>query len=129
VVKLELDPAFADSMGEAFKPLGVYLNFFQPTLAPATDRTFKVMLVNDEPRPADGKLAVVLQDAKGGTLAMSDTRYTLPALGATAVDLTLSIPADAAGKCTVVAVADADDEKFGTSTRSRRRVTVAPAGK
>src|SRR5512147_2914951 len=47
VTKLKLDPAFADYLAEAFKPLGVYLNFFQPTLAPGTSRTFKVMLVND----------------------------------------------------------------------------------
>jgi hypothetical protein len=38
VSKLQLDPAFADYMGEAFKPLGVYLNFFQPTLATGTNR-------------------------------------------------------------------------------------------
>ena len=31
VKTLKLDPRFADYMGEAFKPLGVYLNFFQPT--------------------------------------------------------------------------------------------------
>ncbi len=32
VTRLELDPAFVDYVGEAFKPLGVYVNFFQPTL-------------------------------------------------------------------------------------------------
>ena len=32
VTRLKLDPAFADYMAEAFKPLGVYINFFQPTL-------------------------------------------------------------------------------------------------
>ena len=31
-------PAFADYMGEAFKPLGVYINFFQPTVKPGVSR-------------------------------------------------------------------------------------------
>jgi hypothetical protein len=35
VRKLKLDPAFADYLGEAFKPLGVYLDCFQPTLQPS----------------------------------------------------------------------------------------------
>ena len=34
--KLDLDPAFADYVGEAFKPLGVYINFFHPTLTTGT---------------------------------------------------------------------------------------------
>jgi hypothetical protein len=45
VTRLKLDPAFADYMGEAFKPLGVYVNFFQPTLHAGASRTFTVMLV------------------------------------------------------------------------------------
>ncbi len=36
VTKLELDPAFQDYLGEAFKPLAVYVNFFQPTLKAGT---------------------------------------------------------------------------------------------
>ena len=32
VETLTLEPHFADYMGEAMKPLGVYVNFFQPTL-------------------------------------------------------------------------------------------------
>ena len=37
VTKLELDPAFQDYMGEAFKPLGVYVNFFQPSIKAVRD--------------------------------------------------------------------------------------------
>src|ERR1017187_251013 len=47
VEKLELDPHFRDYMSQAFAPLGVYLSFFQPEVAPGK-RTFRVMLVNDE---------------------------------------------------------------------------------
>ena len=45
---LTLNPWFEDYMGEAMKPLGVYLNFFQPTLAAGKARRFQVMMVNDE---------------------------------------------------------------------------------
>ena len=36
VEPLVLDPYFADYVGDAFKPLGIYLNFWQPELPPAS---------------------------------------------------------------------------------------------
>jgi hypothetical protein len=65
VRRLRLDPAFADYMGEAFKPLGVYVNFFQPSLPAGTNRTFTVMMVNDDAAPVSGTLALTLETARG----------------------------------------------------------------
>lgn len=65
VTKLELDPAFQDYLGEAFKPLGVYLNFFQPSLKAGATREFTVMMVNDEAKPVCGRLTLSLETRSG----------------------------------------------------------------
>ncbi len=123
VTKLKLDPAFADYMGEAFKPLGVYINFFQPNLGAGSNRSFKVMLVNDCDRPAKGRLTLLLENAKGKTLAKADRDFSLAALGDGSFDLSLTIPS-ASGPCTLKAIAQAKD--FGAPTQSRRWLAISP---
>jgi hypothetical protein len=61
VTRLKLDPHFADYMGEAFKPLGVYINFFQPTLSPGNSREFTVMMVNDSYQAASGQVVLTFE--------------------------------------------------------------------
>jgi hypothetical protein len=58
VATLTLEPNFADYVREAFKPLGVYINFWQPRLKLGERRTYAVMMVNDEPRAVKGKLSL-----------------------------------------------------------------------
>lgn len=41
VTRLELDPSFRDYVGESFKPLGVYVNFWQPSLAAKSERSHR----------------------------------------------------------------------------------------
>jgi hypothetical protein len=120
VTRLQLDPAFADYMGEAFKPLGVYLNFFQPTLAAQTTRTFKVMLVNDYDRHVSGKLVLTLQDQKGRVAAQAERDFSLAALGDQTLEVPLSIPR-LSGK--YVLKATARQSRTGERTASRRWVT------
>ena len=123
VTRLKLDPAFADYMGEAFKPLGVYLNFFQPTLAAASERRFKVMLVNDYYTPVSGRVELVLEDDRGHALARAENHFELPALGDLSIEIPLSIPAGS-GKCTLKAIARPDRLiKIGPTT-SRRWVRI-----
>lgn len=123
VTRLELDPAFADYMGEAFKPLGVYLNFFQPSLPAGANRTFKIMMVNDEYRPAQGTLTLSLEGPSGQTLARSKRPYDLPALGDGTYELALTVP-EMAGKCILKAAARPDAPQDAAPTVSRRWVTV-----
>jgi hypothetical protein len=123
VTRLELDPAFADYVGEAFKPLGVYLNFFQPKLAAGTSRTFQVILVNDTAQPARGKLLLSLADATGKTLAQSEQPYQVPAGGDARHELALAVPA-APGPATLRAAACSEGLSPGETTVSRRWVTV-----
>jgi hypothetical protein len=56
--KLELHADFTDYVGEAFKPLGVYLNFWQPTLRGGASRAVNVMMVNDEYSASAGRVSL-----------------------------------------------------------------------
>jgi hypothetical protein len=123
VRKLRLDPAFADYLGEAFKPLGVYLNFFQPTLPAGQPRAFKVMLVNDHPKPVRGSVRLSLVDDAGRELVTVERRLDLAPLGNATCDLTLGIPATP-GKATLRAAYRPDDRRQGDTTVSRRWVEV-----
>jgi hypothetical protein len=121
VARLQLDPAFADYMGEAFKPLGAYINFFQPTLAAQTRQNFKVMLVNDYDRHVGGKLVLALQDEKGRVVAESEQDFSMAALGDQTLEIPLEIP-KVFGKCFHKATARPADT--GETTVSRRWVTL-----
>jgi hypothetical protein len=123
VTRLTLDPAFADYVAEAFKPLGVYINYFQPTLKAGETRAFRVMLVNDDGQAVSGNLTLSLEDASGTSLASTTQRFEMTAAGDASLDLTLTVPA-ALGKCTLKAVAESDGEKKIAPTVSRRWVTV-----
>jgi len=122
VTKLTLDPAFADTMGEAFKPLGVYVNFFQPTLKAGAPHAFTVMLVNDYGKPVSGMLDLSLTTKKGKTLARTVHPFEMAALGDTRVTLTLDVP-DGEDDCVLTATADGVGVKE-KPTRSRRWVKV-----
>jgi hypothetical protein len=121
VTRLKLDPAFADYMGEAFKPLGVYLNFFQPTLPAGATREFTVMMVNDEAKPQRGQLILSLETKSGKVLAQMKQPFDIEALGAQTCKLSLAIPSDG-GDCVLKATARAG----GGATVSRRWVSVTP---
>jgi hypothetical protein len=123
VKNLKLDPAFADYLGEAFKPLGVYINFFQPMLKAGTTREFTVMLVNDESKRLKGKLALTLENKSGKVLVRVQQPFNLPELGAATQKMSLTIP-EAAGDCVLKAVARADGKPAKAPTVSRRWVTV-----
>ena len=81
MTKLKLDPAFADYVGEAFKPLGVYLNFFQPTLKAGERRAFTVMMVNDRNEPEKGELRLALEAEGGREVARDPGPLTSPRSG------------------------------------------------
>jgi hypothetical protein len=125
VTRLQLDPAFADYMGEAFKPLGVYINFFHPTLPAESERRFKVMLVNDYDRAVSGKLILVLQDVKGRVVAQVEHPFSIAALGDQSLEILLTIP-KVSGKC--VLKATAEPAGGGQPTVSRRWLTVQAGG-
>jgi hypothetical protein len=123
VTKLELDPAFADFVGQAFQPLGVYINFFQPKLPADARRSFTVMMVNDHPQAVRGSLILSLENESRQTLAKVERRFELPQGGDASYELPLDVPA-VAGKCVLKATAKPDGDDKTQATLSRRWVTV-----
>ena len=124
VAKLELDPHFLNRVGEAFKPLGVYINFFQPRLEAGSERRIAVMMVNDEPRPVAGKLALSLSTPGGEALARMERTFSLGASGAQTVEFLLSVPRRA-GQCRLEAAAAAAGPGPARTTVSRRNVEIS----
>jgi beta-galactosidase/beta-glucuronidase len=123
VKKLVLDPYFVDYVGESFKPLGVYLNFWQRTLKAGSARKFTVMMVNDRNSAARGKLVLSLESEGGKELARTERAYSLDAAGQASYDLDLRIPSTA-GKCLLKAAAHPAGPPSVGPTLSRRKVSI-----
>jgi hypothetical protein len=123
VTQLKLDPAFADYMGEAFKPLGLYINFFQPTLQAGASRSFQVMMVNDDDQPRKGILSLSLKSAVGGNLTHVEQPFEIEALGNATFSIPLSAPSKP-GKYTLKAEAEISGKDAPKPTISRRWVNI-----
>jgi hypothetical protein len=119
---LELEPHFSEAMEQAFNPLGVYLNFWHPTLLPSEQHDYTVAMVNDEDRRRTGKLRLVFTDAKGQEGISSEVPFSLEPLGAQSYTFTVNAPA-ATGKYTVEAIAAPEDDS-SHPTISHRDVSV-----
>jgi hypothetical protein len=123
VTRLKLDPHFADYMSQAFKPLGVYINFFQPTLTTGTSREFTVMMVNDTYQPASGQLVLTLETRAGKVLSKAKLPYAVPELGDRTFQVPLGIP-NQSGDCILKAAAVPDGKAPDGPTLSRRWVKL-----
>jgi len=102
------------------KPLGVYLNFFQPTLEAGKSRSFRVMMVNDLYDPAKGELRLTLEGEDGREVARAASPFEVAPLGTLTRDLELVAP-PAPGRYLLKATAATAD---GSRTLSRRKVTI-----
>jgi len=121
VAALKLEPHFADYMREAFKPLGVYLNFWQPTLEPGSSRRIAVMLVNDAYQGAEGKLALTLERGDGVQLARREVPFAVPGLGQQTYAIEFPVP-QTSGPCILKASASTNGQP--EPTVSRRKVAI-----
>jgi len=126
IENLKLEPHFADYVAEAFKPLGVYLDFWQPALNAGSERRFNVIMINDTHRPVEGRLALSLESAGGKVVAQADRPFELEALGQQRCELSLSIPADVAGNHLLRATATPSGPWPDGPTICRRRVELGP---
>jgi beta-galactosidase len=121
VQTLTLEPHFEDYVGEAMKPLGVYVNFFQPVLQPGETRSYRVMMVNDTYAEEVGELALTLETEDGLEGVRVTTPFSLAPLGAVSHDLELKAP-ETPGAYLIKATATS---VRGESTVSRRKVAIA----
>jgi hypothetical protein len=123
VRNLKLEPHFEDYLTQAFQPLGVYLNFWQPSLAADKDHRFTVMLVNDDSAPAEGKLVLSLESAGQKEVARREVDFTLRGLGQFSYNVDLHIPR-LSGEYLLKATAVPNGTRHSGSTLSRRRVSI-----
>jgi hypothetical protein len=124
VTTLQLDPAFVDYVGQAFQPLGVYINFFQPKLAPGESRSLKVMMVNDYAHTMKGRLTLELVDSADRVCVSQVQPFELPAAGNGSYDFDLQVPPTLNGKCTLRATAVPEEASGVAPTISRRWLVV-----
>jgi hypothetical protein len=123
VEKLELEPHFKEWVGDAFKPLGVYINFWQEKLAPGVRREFPVMMVNDYRTDAAGKLSLAFVGEDGEEVSRAEADFALPSLGAHTYALGIETPRRS-GRYLLRATAAAAQLRDIAPTVSRRRVRI-----
>lgn len=139
ITTLQLHPEFEKYMGEALKPLGVYLKFWgEGAPGPAWHRdswfsicggsahTFPVVLINDDSEPVTGKLVLTVESLDGKKLASSEKPFQLDGAGRNAYELSVPIPKEA-GKYLLKAVAYPDGSRHKSPTISLRKLSVEPA--
>jgi beta-galactosidase len=123
IKNLVLDPHFEDYMRQAFKPPGVYINFWHPTLEAGAKQRFFVMMINDEYREAEGSLALSLEDENGKPLLRCELPFSIPALGQQTYKFDLEIP-DVTGRCLLKATAVRSGTDRQDPTLSRRKLSL-----
>lgn len=117
VENLKVDPAFEWYLQEAFKPLGVYLNFWQQSLKSGQDYQFAVMMVNDEYEPNKGTLKILIEDESNKAVMLTNCTYEVADLSQKTFPFDLKFP-DKPGIYKLKAVAEqAGNKKTTTSTR------------
>lgn len=116
--RLELEPHFADYVREAFRPLGLYINFWQPTLTSGEEREYAVMMVNDEGAPLHGTLTLAFEKESAAAIK-AEVPFTIPAYGQQTFPIRLRAPREP-GQYVLKAVA----AHAGEPTVSRRKVDV-----
>lgn len=123
VAALKLEPHFEDYMREAFKPLGVYIDFWQPTLPAGARRAYRVMLVNDTQAPLRGRLTLAWQPMRGGrAILQTEQSFEVPAVGRSVCNLELTAP-PREGQHLLTARASCDGQRW-SPTLARRQVTI-----
>ena len=124
---LTLEPHFDAAMRQAFKPLGVYLNFWHSNLDTGDGRAYDIYIVNDEDRARSGRLRLAFVDAAGKQVGAQETRFAVGPLGAQSYTIDLKAPT-LAGQYTVQGIAEPDDD-VGNPTLSIRDVSLQPSVK
>ena len=137
---LQLQPGFERYMTEAFKPLGVYIDFWgdgKPgtlvlqqwgPIRGGLEHEFSITLINDDGVPVDGKLVLSIEAMDGTLLASREASFRLAGVGRDVYKLSLPIPKEN-GKYLLKAVATPQGTRHKSPTVCRRKVSVQPFDK
>jgi hypothetical protein len=123
IQKLELHSEFRDYMSNAFAPVGVYLNFWQPTTESGTLRSLPIMLVNDKYREVEGTLTLMLEKSQGEQVAAQTAKFTIAPLGQETIYDDFKFP-QTTGEFLLRAVIQYSENGKDVSTQSRRQVKL-----
>lgn len=123
---LILEPHFEDYVREAFKPLGVYINFWQPEVPAGSKRRIFVLMVNDEYEENRGRLALSFQPEGAPQSAEQELPFVIPALGQQTFKFDVEMPRNP-GKYLLRVTAHPAGKGHDDPTVSRRwlRITAA----
>jgi hypothetical protein len=124
VETLQLEPRFKNYVSEAFKPLGVYINFWHPTVEAGSKRRFCVMMINDEYQEVKGNLALSMEGEDGKEVLCRELPFSIPGLGQQTYTFDIEIP-DAPGKFLLKATASHTGPQGADRTISRRKLSIA----
>lgn len=123
---LTFHPHFEDFVGNAFKPLGVNIDFWQRHLELGTRRSFNVMVLNDSNLRVDGTLRLAVAGESGTTMTEETRSYELEPFGQMTYVMDIELPA-IEGNVTLRAVAECSGAPSDV-TISRRLIGLVPAG-
>lgn len=115
---LTLEPTMAAALEQAFKPLGVYLNFWQSEIQAGERRPYTIHMVNDEDRARHGDLRLAFTDIQGREVAAVTRSFALAPLGAQSFTMFISTP-EVIGRYTVQATATASDQSSDPTVSTR----------
>jgi hypothetical protein len=114
-----------DYEGEAFKPLGVYIDFFQPTLQGGAPHEFLMKMINDYDRPMTGELMLTLETKEGKILAKAERPFAMAPQGAGDFPVSLFVPDKLQDDLILKATAVPDSNTGAGPTMSRRWLSVS----
>ncbi len=120
---LKLEPHFEEYMINAFRPIGVYINFWRPTVQAGSARELEVMMINDHADPTSGMISILLEDEGGRQLTKMEAPFALSGFGQQTYCFDFRFP-QSVGKCWLKAIANPSSGKEKTMTVSRRRVEL-----
>ena len=121
IESLEIHEPYLEYLTEAFKPLGVYINFSKKSIPAGTEVRIPVMIVNDEYDDQSGQLKLNLINVEGKYVWSNSQEFRVISLGQHTYEFLLKFP-DVHGKFHLTAEAVPSDGK--EPTRSLRKVDI-----
>lgn len=90
---LSIHPAYESYIGQAFKPLGLYINYSTSSEKPGDKLDIRIMMVNDEYASLEGDLDLMIKDQNGNIQSYRSTKFNIDSLGAMTYSFDLTAPA------------------------------------